>query len=121
MRITGWILSVLVALFMLVDGIGHAMRFAPYVTGTLQVGYPASVLIPIGIVELVITVLYLIPVTNVLGAILLTAYFGGATATHVRMSQPFYLPIVFGIVTWLGLWLRDARLRQLTPFRRVAP
>ncbi|HEX9163149.1 MAG TPA: DoxX family protein [Thermoanaerobaculia bacterium] len=117
MRITGWVLSILVSLFMLVDGFGHTMQFAPYVKGTVDVGYPASVVMPIGIVELAIAILYVIPQTNILGAILLTAYFGGATATHVRVSQPFYLPIVFGVVTWLGLWLRDGELRRLTPFR----
>jgi DoxX-like protein len=118
MRIIGWILSVLLALFMLVDGIGHTMQFAPYVKGTVDVGYPRSVIVPIGIVEIAITILYMIPQTNILGAILLTAYFGGATATHVRVSQPFFFPIGFGIVTWLGLWLRDAHLRRLTPLRR---
>jgi len=116
-RIIGWILTAFVALFMLVDGVGHTMQFAPYVKGTVQVGYPASVIMPIGIIELVIAILYLIPRTNILGAILLTAYFGGATATHVRVGQPFYIPIVFGVVMWLGLWLRDAELRKLTPLR----
>ena len=121
MRIAGWILSILIALFMLADGFGHTMQFAPYVKGTVDVGYPRYVILPIGIVELVITTLYLIPQTNILGAILLTAYFGGATATHVRTGQPFWFPIVFGILTWLALWLRDPDVRALTPIRRVGP
>jgi DoxX-like protein len=119
MRIAGWILTILIALFMLVDGVGHTMQFAPYVKGTVDVGYPRAVILPIGITELVITILYLIPATNIVGAILLTAYYGGATATHVRAGQAFWIPIVFGILTWLALWLRDPVLRNLTPLRRV--
>ena len=113
--ISGWIISTLIILFMLVDGFGHVMKFAPYVKGTMDVGYPESVIMPLGIVELVITLLYAIPRTRIIGAILLTAYFGGATATHVRMGQPFYFPVVFGILVWLGLYLRDARLRSYIP------
>ncbi len=72
----------------------------------------------IGIVEIVCTVLYIIPRTAVFGAILLAAYLGGATATHVRISDPFVGPIVFGILIWLGIWLRETRLRELIPLRR---
>lgn len=117
-RVSGWILTVLIGVFMLVDGVGHTMRFAAYVKGTLAVGYPDSTIVPMGIAALAGAILYLIPATSILGAILLTGYFGGATATLVRVSQPFYFPIVFGIVMWLGLWLRDARLRELTPIRK---
>jgi len=113
--ISGWIISTLVILFMLVDGFGHVMKFPPYVKGTMDVGYPESVIMPLGIVELVVTLLYAIPRTRILGAILLTAYFGGATATHVRMGQAFYFAVVFGILVWLGLYLRDARLRSCIP------
>ena len=113
--ISGRIISTLVGLFMIVDGIGHVMRLAPYVKGTVDVGYPASILVPLGIVELLCAILYAIPRTTILGAILLTAYFGGATATHVRMGQPFYFPIVFGVLTWLALYLRDSRLRTFIP------
>jgi hypothetical protein len=65
--------------------------------------------------------LYALPRTSILGAILLTGYLGGATATHVRVGQPFVFPIVFGVLVWLGLWLRDARLRALIPARRSEP
>ena len=71
----------------------------------------------IGITELVCTILYVIPQTAVLGAILLTGYLGGAVVTHVRMGEPFILPALFGVVLWLGLYLRDPRLRVLIPFR----
>ncbi len=117
-RISGWIISSLIALFMLADGVGHTARFATYVKGTIAVGYPDNVIMPLGIVVLVCSTLYLIPSTSVLGAILLTAYFGGATATLVRVGQPFYFPIVFGILTWLGLYLRDRRIRALVPLSR---
>ena len=113
--ISGRIIGTLIILFMIVDSIGHVMKFAPYVKGTVDVGYPASLLVPLGIVELFCTILYAIPRTTILGAILLTAYFGGATATHVRMGQPFYIPIVFGILVWLALYLRDSRLRTFIP------
>ena len=113
--ISGRIISTLIILFMIVDGIGHVMKLEPYVKGTVDVGYPASILVPLGIVELLCAILYAIPRTTILGAILLTAYFGGATATHVRMGQPFYFPIVFGVLTWLALYLRDSRLRTFIP------
>ncbi len=117
-RISGWIISGFIALFMLVDGVGHTARFAPYVKGTVDAGYPEGVIMPLGLVELACTILYVIPATSVLGAILLTGYFGGATATHVRIGQAFYFPIAFGVLTWLGLYLRDLRLRTLIPLKR---
>jgi hypothetical protein len=113
--ISGRIISTLIILFMIVDAFGHVMKFAPYVKGTVDVGYAESIIVPLGIVELLCTILYAIPRTTILGAILLTAYFGGATATHVRMGQPFYIPIVFGILVWLALYLRDSRLRTFIP------
>ena len=115
---TGRIISGFIILFMLVDGGGKVARMKPYVEGTVKAGYADSFVVPLGIVELVCTTLYAIPQTSVLGAILLAAYYGGAVATHVRAGQPFWFPIVFGILTWLGLYLRDPRLRNLTPLRR---
>lgn len=111
----GRIITALIVLFMLVDGGGKAMKFAPYIEGTTRLGYPVGLVVPLGILALVCTIVYAIPRTSVLGAILLTAYFGGATATHVRLSQPFYLPVAFGILVWVALYLRDARLRALIP------
>ena len=81
-------------------------------------GYPASHTIKLGIVELLCTILYAIPQTSVLGAILLTGYLGGATATHARIGDPFYMPILLGVVLWLGLWLREGRLVPLLPIRK---
>jgi hypothetical protein len=86
---------------------------------TTQHGYPEWVIFPLGIVEILCTVLYLIPQTSVLGAILLTGYLGGATATHVRISEAaFIAPVLFGVLLWLGLYLREPRLRALAPLRR---
>ena len=89
------------------------------VEGFQQQGYPVQFLVPIGVVELVCTILYLIPRTSVLGAILLTGYLGGATATHVRAAEvAFIFPVSFGVLLWLGLYLRDSRIRALVPLRR---
>jgi len=119
---TARILGALIVLFLLVDALGKILRLAPYVEGTAKVGYPAGALVPLGLVLLASTLLYVVPRTAVLGAVLLTAYFGGAVATHVRMEQPFWMPIVFGILVWGCLYLRDERVRALLPVvRRTSP
>ncbi len=115
---TGRIISTLIILFMLFDGGAKVARMAVYVKGTVEAGYAESLVVPLGIVELVCTILYAIPQTSIFGAILLTAYFGGATATHVRLGQPFYFPIVFGVLVWIAMYLREPRLRTLVPLRR---
>ncbi len=114
---SGRVISTLIILFMLVDGVAKLARLAPYVQGTTRAGFAASFVVPLGIVELVCTILYAIPQTSILGAILLTAYFGGATATHVRMGEPFYFPVVFGILVWLAMYVREPRLRALVPLK----
>ncbi|WNZ60266.1 DoxX family protein [Myxococcus sp. MxC21-1] len=88
------------------------------IQGFEKSGYPGSVLLAIGITELLCMVLYAVPRTAVLGAILVTGYLGGATSTHVRLSEPFIAPILVGVFAWAGLFLRDARLRALLPLRR---
>ncbi len=113
----GRIISTLIVLFMLVDGGGKVMKLAPYMEGTVKAGYAASLVVPLGILALVCTIVYAIPQTSILGAILMTGYFGGATATHVRLGQPFYFPVVFGVLVWVALYLREARLRALIPLR----
>jgi hypothetical protein len=113
---TGWVLTLLpMPLFMM----SAAMKLsgAPEVLEGFK-DWPANVALGIGIVELACVVLYLIPQTAVLGAVLLTGYLGGAIATHVRLGQPIVFPIAFGVVIWLGLFFRDARIRQLLPWRR---
>jgi DoxX-like family len=119
---TGRIMSALPALFLLVDGVGKLVKPAPVVEGTVQLGYPESVLLGLGIVLLACTVLYVIPRTAVLGAILLTGYLGGAVATHVRVESPLFshilFPVYLAVLIWGGLYLRDERLRALIPLRR---
>ncbi len=88
------------------------------VEGFSKMGYPVHLTLGIGAVELVSTILYLIPRTSVLGAILLTGYLGGATATHVRLSESFIGPVLFGVLIWGGLYLRDTRIRALIPLKR---
>lgn len=120
---TGRILSALAALFLLVDGVAKLFKPAPVVEGTVQLGYPESVIVGLGIVLTACTILYLIPRTSVLGAILLTGYLGGAVATHVRVGGPLFnviFPVVFGALVWGGLFLRDTRLRALIPLRQPA-
>lgn len=118
----GWILSVLPALFLLLDGAMKLAKPAFVVEATTQMGYAEGVIVPLGIVLLVCTVLYLAPPTAVLGAVLLTGYLGGAVATHVRHGDgpfTFLFPVVFGALLWGGLVLREPRLRALLPWRRV--
>jgi hypothetical protein len=116
----GRILSALPALFLLFDGAMKLVKPAPVVEATVQMGFSEGVILPLGIVLLVCTVLYLVPPTAVLGAILLTGYLGGAVATHVRAGDgpfPVLFPVVFGALLWGGLVLRDPRLRSLVPWR----
>ena len=118
---TGRIMSGLPALFLLVDGVGKLVKPAPVVEGTVQLGYPESVLLGLGIVLLTCTVLYMIPRTAILGAILLTGYLGGAIATHVRVGSPLFshtlFPVYIAVLIWGGLYVRDERLRALIPLR----
>ena len=116
---TGWALTGFVGLFLLVDGGARLAGFAPYVEGMTKFGYPASLAPWIGLALLVCTTLMLIPRTAVLGSILVTGYLGGAVATQVRVQDSWFLfPVVLGAMAWLGLYLRDARVRALVPFRR---
>ena len=118
----GRIVSALPVLFLLMDGVMKLIRPAPVVEATVGLGYPEAVIVPLGIVLLFCTVLYAIPQTSVLGAILLTGYLGGAVATHVRVSNPLFthtlVPVYLGVLIWGGLYLRDGRVRELIPIRR---
>lgn len=114
----GRILSALPVLLFLFTGMFCLLKPDAAKQGFVHYGYLDGALRPIALVEIACAILYVIPRTSVLGAILLTGYLGGATATHVRVGEPFFLPIIVGIVIWLGLYLRDARLRALLPLRR---
>jgi hypothetical protein len=99
--------------FLFIDAGIKLLRLSPAVEGTVRLGYSDSVIVPLGLVLLGATVLTAIARTRVLGAIMLTGYLGGATASHVHAGQPFFFPVVFGVLVWLSIWLRDERLRQL--------
>ena len=117
---TGRIISALPVLFLLMDGVMKLFKPRVVVEATLQLGYPESIIVGLGIVLLTCTILYMIPTTSVLGAILLTGYLGGAVATHVRVGEglfPVLFPVIVGVLLWLGLYLRDDRLRALVPLR----
>ena len=112
----GWLLSALVVLMMLLDG-AVKLTMAPQVVAAItEIGFPISLTRPLGLLILACVTLYAIPRTSVLGAILLTGFLGGATAAKTRLEDPFlFLPVAIGIMAWLGLYLRDERLRALLP------
>ena len=120
----GWTMSGLVVLFLLFDGVSKLMLIAPVVEATTQIGYPVNLVRPIGIIGLVCAVLYAVPRTATLGAILLTGLLGGAIASKMRIEEPLFSHVLFGvyvgILAWGGLYLRDGRLRALIPWRRAA-
>jgi hypothetical protein len=117
---TGRVVSALPALFLLMDGVMKLVKPAPVVEATVGLGYSENVILPLGVVLLVCTFLYLVPRTAVLGAILLTGYLGGAVASHLRHEDglfAIFFPVVFGALIWGGLALRDERLRSVVPWR----
>ena len=118
----GRIISSLVVLFLLFDSAIKLMKLPPAVEGTILLGYPENLVFGIGIVELVCILVYVIPRTSVLGAILLTGYLGSAIATNLRVGNPLFthvlFPIYVGVLVWGGLFLREERLRALIPLRR---
>ena len=115
---TGRVLSLVIVLFMLMAAVMSITKNQQAIEGTKKMGLSEDVMVPLGIVSLVSTVLYAIPFTSVLGAILLTGYLGGAVFAHLRMGEPVYVPIIFGVAVWAGLFLRFPDLRRMIPFRR---
>ena len=116
-RWTGRIISGLLAFLLALDALGKFLKPEPVVRGTLELGYPVSVIIPLGVLLLAGVIFYALPRTAVLGAILLTGYLGGAVATHVRVGNPTFthvlVPVYVGVLLWVGLTLRDRRLEAL--------
>ncbi|HXE13744.1 MAG TPA: DoxX family protein [Bryobacteraceae bacterium] len=113
---TGRILSALLVLFLLMDGTMKLFKPASVLQATAQLGYAERDIVPIGMTLLVCTLLYILPRTAIFGAILLTGYFGGAIASQVRAANPTFNVIfaaLFACLLWLGLWLRDGRVRKL--------
>ena len=114
----GWIISALMLAFLIFDTSVKLMNLPGAAEATVRLGYPARLLLAIGIAELICVILLVIPRTSILGAILLTGYLGGATATQVRVEDPwFFFPVVIGGLVWGGLFLRDERLRALVSLR----
>lgn len=119
---TGRMLSSLFVLFMVFD-VGIKLAGLPVVAETLEgVGWPGRLGFGIGVLELAALVLYAVPRTAVLGAVLMTGVLGGAVATHLRVGSPLFSHTLFGVylglLAWGGLWLRDARLRAVLPWAR---
>jgi hypothetical protein len=120
MRWAGRVISGLAIAMLIFSAVMKLAGPDPVVKEFTRLGYTTeNIAVAIGILELACVIIYAIPQTAVLGAILLAAYLGGATATHVRISDPFFGPVIGGVLVWLGLWLREPRLRSLVPWRRV--
>lgn len=113
----GWILFGMAVLFLMFDSVGKLLQLPPVVEGTTALGYPASVIVPLGVIQVACLLLLLVPRTSLLGAVLLTGYLGGAIATHVRLGNPLFTHVLFptyvAALVWGGLYLLDARLRLL--------
>lgn len=116
----GWIISGLAAAFFLMDAVMKFAKPAAVVEAMARTGWPMDLSATLGAILLICTVLYLIPRTAVLGAILLTGYLGGAVATNLRLHNPLFtntlFPVYFGVLAWVGLWLREHRCRAVFPF-----
>ena len=115
---TGYVLSALPAIALVLSGIFKFMPSSPDLEKNLEhIGWPLVAVVPLGITELIAAILYIIPRTSVLGAILVTGYMGGAIATHARIGEMFVIQALIAVLAWLGLYFRDARLRALLPLR----
>jgi|SRR5579872_2409865 len=123
MHWTGWSLSGLMIAFLLFDSVSKIALERHVVEANTAIGYPVEVIRPLGIVCLICAILYAIPRTSIFGAILLTGYLGGAIASKVRIEDPLFSSVLFGVyfglLVWGGLYLRDEQLRSLVPFRRA--
>jgi hypothetical protein len=113
----GRAISVLVSLVFAISAFMKLKGGAEVMQGMAHLGLPGSLIIPLAIIEMSCVVIYLIPATSVLGAILLPGYIGGAICTHLRVGDPFFMQIALGVFVWLGLYLRENRLRALIPLR----
>jgi hypothetical protein len=114
----GRVISILVSLLFLLSAFLKIKGGPELAKGIAHLGLPDSMILPLSILEICCVVIYLIPATSVLGGILLAGYIGGAICTHWRVGDPFVVQIVVGLLVWLGLYLREDRLKALIPFRR---
>lgn len=111
----GRIINILCLLFLAFDAVMKIIKESHAIEGSAKLGWPVDAIQPLGIVLLVCTIIHAIPRTAVLGAILVTAYLGGAVAIMVRVNEPCYFPIAFGVLIWAGLFLRNRRVRSFIP------
>jgi hypothetical protein len=122
MQRIGWGITTLMIAFLIFDSIGKLVLEHHVVEATTMIGYPLDVIRPLGVICLACTILYAIPRTSILGAILLTGYLGGAVASKVRIEDPMFSSVLFGVyfgaLIWGGLYLRNERLRALVPWSR---
>jgi hypothetical protein len=120
---TGRTISAVIVLLLTLDSVGKFFKPKPVVDAFAHLGVPIALDFAIGILLLVCTLLYAVPATSILGAILLTGYLGGAVMTHLRVGDPLFSHVLFptylGSLVWLGLYLRDSRLRALIPLRTM--
>jgi len=114
----GRVISILVSLLFAMSALMKLRGGPEVIQGMAHLGLPESLIVPLAILEISCVVIYAIPATSVLGAILLTGYIGGAICTHLRVGDPFFMQIGFGIFVWLGLYLRENRLKELIPLRK---
>src|SRR5581483_11512294 len=118
---TGRVLSILTVIFMLWDAFMKLAKMKPVLDACATLGIPNSLIVPIGVLLLISTIVYAIPRTAVLGAVLLTGYLGGAVAIQMRAGNPTFqtvFPVIFGIILWGGVYLRDCGLRRVFPVKR---
>ncbi len=115
----GRVISVLASLVFVMSAVMKLVGGPEVMKGIAHLGVPESMVKPLAILEIACVVVYLVPATSVVGAILLAGYVGGAICTHWRVGDPFFIPIALGILVWLGLYLREDRLKGLIPLRRL--
>ena len=115
---TGRVISGLISALLTMSGVFKCLKGEDVVKGFEHLQIPAHLMCTIGVLEIACVVVYVIPQTAILGAILLTGYMGGAILTHLRMGEPVYQQAIFGVVVWLGIYLREPRLRALLPLRK---
>lgn len=122
-RVAGWIITGLLGAFMLLDAAIKFVQPKQVAAAFVRTGWPIQLSVPLGVILLVSVILWLVPRTAILGAILLTGYLGGAVATNLRLLNPLFsntlFPVYFGVLVWLALWLRDSRISALIPLRKA--
>ncbi len=113
--ITGWILTALSSLVLLASAAAKFIQPAGFTDGFSHMGWPIQLAVALGILEISCTAIYLLPRSSVLGAVLLTGYLGGAVATHLRIGDAYFGPVLLGVMVWGGLYFRNPRVRALIP------